>query len=149
MNLIKVNPFRELQGFQTGIDRFFNDAVSTFFGDGVQTSWSGTWRPRVDIRETENELVFVAELPGFGKEDVKVTVEDGRLTIEGERHVKERDASEYHLIERGYKNLYRSFLIPTSVDEGQVSANLKEGILTVTLPKKEEAKPKQITVKVK
>lgn len=148
MNLIRVNPFRELQGFHTGVDRLFNDAVSRFFGDGTRVSWSGTWLPRVDIRETESELVFAAELPGFGREDIKVTVEDGQLTIEGERKVEKQEDAKYHLTERSYKNFYRSFLIPTSVDEGKVAANLKDGVLTLTLPKKEEAKPKQIPVKI-
>lgn len=149
MNLVKVSPWHGFQGVQTGMDRFFNDAFSSLFGDGME-SWTNTaWTPRVDVNETDKEFLFTYELPGFGRDEIEVTVQDGWLTIQAERESQQDEDRKYHLIERTHRKFHRSFLLPRSVDGDKVSANLKDGVLAVTLPKKEEAKPKQIPVKTK
>jgi HSP20 family protein len=111
---------------------------------------SRPWSPAVDILETENELVVKADLPDVPLEDIDVRVEDQTLSIKGERKF-ELDSNEkgYHRVERAYGSFMRSFAVPTSVDTEKVSADYKNGVLTVTLPKKEAAKPKQVKVEVK
>ena len=107
------------------------------------------WTPTVDISETEAEYAIKAELPEVKKEDVKVTVEDGVLTIQGERkQEKEEKGKKYHRIERSYGRFVRSFTLPDTVDEGKVRAEYADGVLNLHLPKSEKAKPKQIDVKI-
>ncbi len=149
MNLVKVTPWHGFQGVQTGMDRFFNDAFSSLFRDGTESRTSAAWTPRVDVHETDKEFVFTYELPGFGRDEIEVTVQDGWLTIQAERDSKREEDRKYHLIERAHRKFHRSFQLPRSVDGDEVAANLKDGVLAVTLPKKEEAKPKQIPVKTK
>jgi HSP20 family protein len=107
------------------------------------------WVPSVDVSETEGEYQIKAELPEVKKEDVKVTVEDGVLTIQGERkHEKEEKGKKYHRVERSYGSFVRSFTLPDLVDEEKVKAEFKDGVLNVQLPKSEKAKPKAIEVAV-
>lgn len=143
MHLVKFNPFREL----AGVDRLFNDTFDRFFED-TGTRSNGTWSPSVDVSETETEIVFTAELPGFEKDEIDISVKEGRLSISGEREFTEEKETKYHRVERWYGKFRRSFLLPKSADAEKISANLKNGVLTLTLPKKEEAKPRQITVSV-
>jgi HSP20 family protein len=104
----------------------------------------------VDILETENELVVKADLPDVKQENIDVRVENQTLSIKGERRFEEdASAQGYHRIERSYGTFVRSFAVPNSVDTEKVSADYKNGVLTVTLPKKEAAKPKQVRVEVK
>ena len=105
------------------------------------------WTPPVDIAESEDELILTAEVPGFSKKDINLMIEDGVLTLSGER-VLERKNDEYHRIERSHGKFVRSFTLPESADVEKVSAAYKDGVLVITLPKREEAKPKQIAVKV-
>jgi HSP20 family protein len=108
------------------------------------------WTPSCDVFETENEIVVKAELPGVKKEDVKVGIEDGVLSISGERKFEEETKKENYLrVERSYGAFTRSFTLPTRVDSSKVAAEFKDGLLQVTLPKRKEAKPKGIEVKVK
>jgi HSP20 family protein len=108
------------------------------------------WAPTCDIYETENELVVKAELPEVKKEDVKVSTVDNMLEIRGERKLSDEVKREnFHRIERSYGEFTRTFTLPPSVDPTKISAEFKDGILRVTLPKRETAKPKQIEVKVK
>ena len=103
--------------------------------------------PAVDIYETEHDLTLKAELPGVDPKDIEARVEDGTLYLKGERKFeKESKKENYHRIERTYGSFMRSFALPTSVDADKVSAEYKDGVLTLTLPKKEEAKAKTITV---
>jgi HSP20 family protein len=150
MSLVRVSPMRELQHVQDMMNRVFGDTVSRFFGDSDTTFPGGDWTPPVDIHETDSDLVFTCELPGFEKDQVNITVNEGRLVLSGERTEEkvEKKDRKYHHVERWTGSFYRSFLLPTTVDTGAVSANLKNGLLTVTLPKKAEAKPRQIAVKV-
>ncbi|MBI1791902.1 MAG: Hsp20/alpha crystallin family protein [Acidobacteria bacterium] len=108
------------------------------------------WSPDVDILETENELVLKADLPEVKLEDIEVRVEHDTLSLKGERTFeKEEKAKGYHRIERSYGSFSRSCTLPDSVDSEQVRAAYKNGVLTVTLPKKEAAKPRQVKVEVK
>jgi HSP20 family protein len=109
----------------------------------------GEWAPAVDIQETEQEYVVKADLPEVKKEDVKVEFEDGVLTVEGERRQeKEEKGKTFHKIERGYGKFVRRFALPTEVDATKVSAEFKEGVLNVHLPKSPNGKPKATVVKV-
>ena len=111
---------------------------------------NGTWIPAVDVVEEQNIYVVKVELPGVSKDDVKITLESNILTIRGEKkaenEVKEKN---YHRTERSYGSFQRSFTLPTTVKIDKIDAIYEDGILTVSLPKAEEAKPKQIEVKVK
>jgi len=100
----------------------------------------------LDVYETENELVSTVELPGFKKGEIDISVHDGILSIKAERRFTEEKEAKYHRVERWYGNFYRRLLLPSSVDSEKAKADLKNGLLTVTFPKKEEAKPRQIRV---
>jgi HSP20 family protein len=109
-----------------------------------------TWVPACDIYETDKEIVVKAELPGLKKEDVFVSIENNVLMIRGERKFEEEVKREsFHRVERTYGEFLRSFTLPTFIDANKILAEFKDGLLMVTLPKREEAKPKQIEVKVK
>ena len=144
MQLVRFNPFREL----VGIDRLFNDAFDRFFEDTDTRLTNRTWSPSVDVSETESEIIFTAEFPGFEKDEIDISVNEGRLIISGERQVTEEKETKHLRVERWYGKFNRSFLLPKSADPEKISANLKNGVLTVTMPKREEAKPRQIPVSV-
>jgi len=117
--------------------------------NGKETMIVADWAPSVDISETEGEYQIKAEIPDVKKEDVKVTLEDGVLTIQGERkHEKEEKGKRFHRIERSYGNFVRTFSLPDVIDEEKVKADFKDGVLNLHLPKSEKAKPKAIEVKV-
>ena len=137
MNIVKWSPFRELEDIQTRLNRFFNE---TPFAD---------WSPAVDIQETDKEYLIKAELPEVKKEEVKVEMLDGVLTIEGERsREKEEKGKTFHKLERSYGTFVRQFAMPNEVDATKIVAEFKEGVLNVHLPKTAIAKPKPIEVKV-
>jgi len=123
--------------------------------DAISRMWSEPraarpWSPAVDIFENENELVLKADLPDVKLEDIEVRVENETLTLKGERKFeKEENTKGYHRIERSYGSFVRSFSIPATVESEKVAAEFKNGVLTVTLPKKEAAKPRQVKVSVK
>jgi len=128
MNLIRWDPFRELEGIQARLNRMF---------------------PAVDIQETDNEFILKADLPDVKKDDVKVALENGVLTVEGERKKeKEEKGKRFHRIERAYGKFVRHFTLPTEVDAANVKAEFKDGVLNVQLPKAAIAKPRAIDVKV-
>jgi len=109
----------------------------------------GAWTPPVDIYETENEIVVTAELPGVKQEEISIELEGNALTISGERKQEPARAGEnYHRVERVYGRFQRSFTLDIPVDQGKVTATYKQGILAIHLPKAEEAKPRQIKVRV-
>lgn len=147
MTLVRWDPFRELEDMSDRLNRVFaRPATRTA---GKETLTVADWIPTVDISETEGEYLIKAELPEVKKEDVKVTVEDGVLTIQGERRQeKEEKGKKYHRVERSYGSFVRSFSLPDFVDEGAVKAEYKDGVLNLHLPKTEKAKPKAIDVKV-
>ena len=147
MNLVKWTPFRELEDISTRLNRFFNETPArTTDGDGL---FFADWAPPVDIEETEKEYLIKAELPGIPKENVKVEMLDGVLTIEGERKTeKEEKNKKLHKVERSYGKFVRQFSLPNEVEAAKIQAEFKEGMLNVHLPKTAAAKPKAIEVKV-
>jgi HSP20 family protein len=145
--LSKFDPFQDLVSLQRRINRLFEDAFPR--SERAELAWSA-WTPAVDIYEEPEAIVIEADLPGLTKENVSVTLENSVLTIQGERksaHEEKRD--NYHRVERAYGGFARSFTIPSNVSADKIDAEFKDGVLRVTLPKREEAKPKQIQVKVK
>ncbi len=145
--LMRWDPFRELEDMSERLNRMFaRPAART---NGKETMTVADWTPTVDISETDGEYQIKAEIPDVKKEDVKVTLEDGVLTIQGERkQEKEEKGKKYHRIERSYGSFVRSFSLPDLVDEEKVQAEFKDGVLNLHLPKAEKAKPKAIEVKV-
>jgi HSP20 family protein len=146
MAIVRVDPFREFAAIQDRMNRLFGNA---YLRD-EDTGFRGSWAPAVDIYETENhDLVVRAEVPGMTREDIQVTVENGTLVLKGEKkfdpEVKEEH---YRRIERAYGAFHRSFTLPNTVDATKVSADYKNGVLTVKLPFREEAKPRTINVEV-
>ena len=146
--LSRWNPMREFDDMQKRISSLLDFAPTTNGGE-QETLTAAEWLPSVDITEDEKEYLVKAELPGLKKEDIKVNVEDGVLTITGERKFeKEEKNKKYHRIERSYGNFTRTFTLPEAVKADKVAAEFKDGVLHVRLPKDETAKPKTIEVKV-
>lgn len=146
--LTRWNPFREMEELQNRLLSVFN-LTTPRRGDGQESITVAEWIPLVDIVEDDREYLIKAELPEMRKEDVKVTVENGVLTISGERKLeKEEKGKKYHRIERAYGSFVRSFTLPDDADADKVSAEFKDGVLKVHVAKSEAAKPKQIEVKV-
>lgn len=146
--LIRWTPQTDL--FRSRMSRFFDQAFDEFLSPlaGSEELSSRGWLPPVDIRETDEALTLHAEIPGLTKDDVNITLENNVLTISGERKF-EKDAKKdnYHRIERAYGAFSRSFSLPANVRTDQVRASFKDGVLTVSLPKAEEAKPRRIEIK--
>ena len=148
MALVRWDPFRELEEVSDRLNRVFARPGART-SNGKETMIVADWTPSVDISETENEYQIKAEIPDVKKEDVKVTLEDGVLTIQGERkHEKEERGKKYHRIERSYGSFVRTFSLPDVIDDEKVKAEFKDGVLNLHLPKSEKAKPKAIEVKV-
>ena len=146
MAIVRVDPFREFAAIQDRMNRLFGNA---YLRD-EDTGFRGSWAPAVDIYETEShDLVVRAEVPGMTREDIQVTVENGTLVIKGDKkfdaEVKEEH---YRRIERAYGAFHRSFTLPNTVDPTKVTADYKNGLLTVKLPFRDEAKPRSINVEV-
>mgnify|MGYP001445940108 FL=1 len=148
MALVRWDPFRELEEVSDRLNRMFA-RPATRAANGKETMIVADWVPSVDISESEGEYQIKAEIPDVKKEDVKVTLEDGVLTIQGERkQEKEEKGKKYHRIERSYGSFVRTFSLPDVIDEDKVKAEFKDGVLNLHLPKSEKAKPKAIDVKV-
>ena len=142
MSITRWNPFRELEEIEGRLNRFVR-------GSEPDALTFGDWAPAVDIKETEKEYVVTADLPDVKKEEVKVSFHEGVLTLEGERKLeKEEKTDRFHRIERGYGKFVRRFALPNEVDSEHVTAEFKNGVLTVRVPKAANAKPKAIEVKV-
>lgn len=143
MNLISWSPFRELDDFFERYARDLGSSRLSVLGDNVQ------WRPSADIVENDSEYTIKADLPEVKKEDIDVKVENGVLTLSGERRVeKSTDDEKQHRRETFYGRFSRSFALPEDVDTSKISADCKEGVLKVHLPKTEAKKPRSIEVKV-
>jgi HSP20 family protein len=145
MSIVKYSPFAGLEDFPTGL-RLFEDTINRLFTDGGSTR---PWAPAVDILETDNELVLNADLPGVEVKDVDINIENGTLTLKGERKFEREEKNKgFHRMERSYGSFVRYFTLPDTVDAEHVHAEYNNGVLTVTLPKKEIAKPRSIKVQV-
>jgi HSP20 family protein len=147
--LTRWDPFKEMEDLQSRFAKIFG-LTPVRAGNGGQELMTVTeWAPSVDIIEDDKEWLVKADLPEVKKEDVKVNVENGVLTITGERKFeKEEKDKKYHRIERSYGNFLRSFTLPEGADGAKVTADFKDGVLKVHLPKNEKAKPKTVEVKV-
>lgn len=145
MPVLKYNPFStELEDFPAGL-RVFQDSLSRLFSEPASRPWS----PAVDIYETENELVLKADLPDIDPKNVGIQVENSTLTLKGERKFEqEKNGKGFHRIERSYGSFVRAFSLPETVDSEHVKADYKNGVLTITIQKKEVAKPRTINVEV-
>jgi len=146
MPVIKYTPFQtELDDFPAGL-RLFQDSVSRLFSEPASRPWS----PAVDIYETENELVLKADVPDVDPKNIGIQLENGTLTLKGQREFEQHSNGQkgFHRIERSYGSFVRAFSLPETVEGEKVKADYKNGVLTVTLPKKEVAKPKTINVEV-
>ena len=145
MALVTLDQGREMQDM---LDRFRRAAWQPRAGS-QEVIATGDWAPRVDIAETDKAFEIKAEIPEVNKEDVKVTVHNGVLTIQGERkQEKEEKGKKFHRVERYYGSFTRSFTLPDNIDETKISASFKDGVLNLQIQKAEEAKPKSIEVKV-
>jgi len=148
MNLVRWNPLRELEEMSERLNRFIA-RQDTRGSNGKEVMTVADWVPTVDISETDEAFHIAAELPEVKKEDVKVTLENGVLTLQGDRkEEREEKGRKVHRIERSYGHFVRSFTLPDGVDDTKVKAEFKEGVLHLHLPKSEKAKPKAIEVKV-
>ena len=146
MNLVKWNPFRELEDVSNRLNNLFGRLpVTAQTGGEILTDWA----PMVDISETDTAYLIKGEIPGVKREDVKVTIEDDMITMRGERHQEKEDKGEkYHRIERRYGSFMRSFRLPDDADESGIKAEFKDGLINITLPKSEKAKPKPKEIEV-
>ncbi|HZD54950.1 MAG TPA: Hsp20/alpha crystallin family protein [Candidatus Aquicultoraceae bacterium] len=141
-----MDPFRDVATLQDRMNQAFGEFLERGRGAGEGLE-AGAWMPAVDIYETKDAVCLRAELPGLDKDSVHVEVKEGVLRLHGERKFeKEVDEENYHRIERSYGSFSRSFTLPSSVDGEKVSARMKDGVLEVKLPKREQAKPKQIRI---
>ena len=144
MSPIRYTPLPEQEDFPAGL-RLFQDTMSRLLSEPSSRPWS----PAVDIFETENELVLKADVPQMELKDIDLQLENGTLTLRGERGFEqEQNGRGYHRLERGYGSFVRAFTLPDTVDADKVKAEYKGGVLTVTLSKKEVAKPKTIRVEI-
>ena len=146
--IARWDPFKELTTIQERINRLFDENIGKVRFPDIELA-TGSWSPAVDIFETRDNVVLKAELPGLEKKDFSIEVKDNLLILKGERKCeKETKEENYYRMERAYGSFTRSFNLPTAVDKDRVKAKFKDGVLEVTIPKTESAKPKQISVDV-
>lgn len=143
MNIVRFDPFNSFCGVNKGLSRFFKE------WEDESPRVSSNWRPSVDIFEDDDKLVLSVEVPGVDKKDIKINVENNVLSISGERKFEQEEKKDnFRRIERRFGSFYRSFTLPRAVDTEKIEATTKNGVLEITLPKREEAKPRQIEVSV-
>jgi HSP20 family protein len=143
MSISRWDPFRDLMSIQNELNRLFG---RTYAGSEIGTA--GAWVPPLDIFETEDRFVVKLELPGIDPQDVEVSVEDSTLSIRGERRFyADVDEESFHRVERRFGQFLRALSLPTTADAERIEASFDKGVLTVEVPKVEQAKPKKITVK--
>lgn len=154
MAITKFNPTRELADFEREISRFFNSFGNrlgvTRKDEDKEGYENAVWAPLTDISEDKDNYKLSIDLPGVKKDDVKISYNDGQITISGERkYEQEKKEEKYHRVERAFGKYFRSFSLPKEIQPENITAEFKDGSLTVTVPKAEEAKPKEIEIKVK
>lgn len=144
MNIIKYDPFREMRSLQDEVNRLF----ASSFNRNDNELMRGAWSPSVDIFENKDQIVLEAELPGMKADDVNISIENNILTIHGERKFEKKDEGDnFHRVERSYGSFTRSFTLPPTVSSENANAEFENGILRLTLAKREEAKPRRIEIK--
>jgi HSP20 family protein len=145
MNIVRFDPFRELEAMTNRLNRLFDPSVAR----REDPDAFGGWAPAIDVEETDREYRIKADLPEVTKNDVKVNIEDGVLTIEGERkQEKEEKNRKFHRVERMYGKFVRRLNVPSDVAQEQVAADFANGVLNVRLPKSAAAKPRNVEVKI-
>ncbi len=153
MTLVRRNPAREFGNLEKEFDNFFKSFQNRFGlskDDKNKEFENAVWMPLTDISENDENFILHLDLPGIDKNDVKISYSDGELSVSGERkQEKESKDSKYHRIERSYGKYFRSFTLPKKIKAEKIDAEFKNGQLTITVPKSEETKPKEIEVKVK
>ena len=146
MNIVRYDPFRDLRGLQDEMNRLFSSTFSR--GGSDEQMFGGAWTPSVDIYENKDNIVLEAELPGMKPEDVEISIENNVLTIHGERKFEKKDENDnFHRVERSYGSFTRSFTLPPTVQSENANAEFENGVLRLTLAKREEAKPRRIEIK--
>jgi len=151
MAIVRWEPFRDLVSLQDRMNRLFDESYRGVARTGGDDDWAlgGSWAPAVDIYENEGNIVLKAELPGVDPKDVDIRVENNVLTLRGERKFDgEVKRENYHRVERAYGSFARSFTLPNATDTDKIKAEYKDGVLRMTLPTREEAKPKQISINI-
>lgn len=153
MTLVKWNPSKELLNVEREFNKLFNTFNRRFGFDDRATNEeleNAVWSPLTDIAENKDQYILKMDLPGVSKENLKLSYSDGELIINGERKQEKEDKdSKYHRIERTYGKYFRSFSLPQTIQADKINAEFNDGQLTVTVPKSEEAKPKELEIKVK
>jgi HSP20 family protein len=145
MTIVRYDPFRDLRTLQEEVNRLFSTNLTRAFGD--EGIGRGAWAPSVDIYENKDQIVLEAELPGMKQEDFDLSIENNVITIRGERKFEKTDETDnYHRVERSYGSFTRSFTLPQTVSSEGANAEYNNGVLRVTLPKREETKPRRIQV---
>lgn len=145
MSITRYDPFRDLRVLQDEVNRLFSTSLGRGFEDEGLSR--GAWMPSVDIYENKDSIVLEAELPGMNREDFELTIENNVLTIRGERRFEKKDeADNYHRVERAYGSFTRSFTLPQTVSPENANAEYKNGVLRVTLHKREEVKARRIEI---
>jgi HSP20 family protein len=147
MTLVKWEPFRDLMAMQDRMTRLIDETLSRIWKEDMA---QGVWSPSVDILERGDEVVLKVDLPGVSQNEIDIRVEEGTLTIQGERKfVRESSEENYVQIERPYGTFRRTFSIPRTIDQESIKASYKDGVLRIILPRKQEIQPKQIVVEPK
>src|SRR5881394_4626192 len=145
MSIVRYDPFRDLRTLQEEVNRLFTGSIPRSFDDEGMAR--GAWSPSVDIYENKEQIVLEAELPGMRREDFDLSVENNVITLRGERHFEKKDDTDnYHRVERAYGSFTRSFTLPQTVSAEGANAEYNNGVLRVTLPKREETKARRIQV---
>ena len=146
MSITRYDPFRDLRNLQEEVNRLFTGNVGRGFDDeGIAR---GSWSPSVDIYENKDHVILEAELPGMNREDFDLSVENNAITLRGERRFEKKDETDnYHRVERAYGSFTRSFTLPNTVTAEGATADYRNGVLLVTLPKREETKARRIEIK--
>jgi HSP20 family protein len=145
MTIVRYDPFRDLRTLQEEVNRLFSTNLTRGFGE--EGIGRGAWNPSVDIYENKDQIVLEAELPGMNRDDFELSVENNVITLRGERQFeKKEDSDNYHRVERSYGSFTRSFTLPQSVSADGATAEYRNGVLRVTLPKREETKARRIEI---
>ena len=145
MSIVRYDPFRDLRTLQEEVNRLFSSNLTRGFSE--EGIGRGAWNPSVDIYENKDQIVLEAELPGMKQDDFELTVENNVITLRGERQFeKKEDSDNYHRVERSYGSFTRSFTLPQTVSAEGATAEYNNGVLRVTLPKREETKARRIQV---
>ncbi len=141
-------PSQDFKSLQTQLNRIFEPFARMTAAATDEDLVSGTWVPPVDVAETQDKILVRAEVPGMKQEDIQIEFENGLLTLRGERPIEKTEGLTWHRVERIYGNFSRSFTLPRTVDPEKITASYRDGILEIEVPKREEAKPKQIRIAV-